>query len=536
MSKFIWDKKLMPQRLHPALGIADESFYFGLAIPIDDGGKIKTTLCCVNDKREHFDALDPVETAKRSFYLKNPDIIQGSELRWDLEKIRGYLDGSVQYEEGILGDIEKELRKYLELKEDDREYAFVALWIIGTYLQPVWNTYPYMSISGRKDTGKTKLLEFLEKLAFCPRLSSSISTASLYRLIQCLRPTLLVDENERYSTGERKGEIQNIVNSGYKKGAFVYRSGKTEKGQIVQEKFETFSPKAFVTYTGLTRVTEDRALDIVMRKSTRSEIADTEIAAVDVKTWTTIRNKLYVFALSKWKEIASIYRNMPTTPRIKGRRRELWKPLLTLAKFFGDKTFNKMRDFAVEKTIEHSEADAVEMVEASVLRALLEIVTKDAFYNVSTIYEKVEEIEGESSWITPTWVGKTLSRTFGFKKRRRGPGKGRPRERYIELKKIEEIAQEFGIKKDASPLPPSLPPAPILPERGPCGPVVHVVTELTVSEIAETIMSYAGSTVSKDEMAAKIGITLERLQSIVTDLSVGGKVIDKGDTVEVVRG
>ena len=74
----------------------------------------------------------------------------------------------------ILNEIENELRKYIELAEDEREYTLISLWIIGTYLQPIWISYPYIGISGAKRTGKSKLLKFIEMLAFNALFSTNI--------------------------------------------------------------------------------------------------------------------------------------------------------------------------------------------------------------------------------------------------------------------------------------------------------------------------------------------------------------------------
>ena len=427
--------------MHPAIDAINGNFYFGLVIPGSNEGKIQNVLCFVDSKKGYF-IYSPAELGKRNLLLRHPDVV--SELRWDLKKIHSYLSNDIKYEGNILDEIESKFRKYLEFKEDDREYVFIVLWIIGTYLQPVWETYPYLSVSGRKGTGKTKLLKFIEKLSFNPIFSSNISTASLFRLIQSLRCTLLIDEAEKYSHSERQEEIRNIVNAGYKKGAYVIRSTKTEKGRIFPEKFETFSPKAFVSYKGLEGVVEDRCINIIMRLSVRSEITKTEILDSDPE-WQIMRDKLYVFALENWEKVSEIYNSLPEIPGIEARYRELWRPILALAKFFSDEVYDKICVFALERAKESSEEDAVEMIEASVIRALLEIVTEDNFYNLSTIYEKVKEIEGELPWLSAKWVGKTLSRTFGFKKRRRSSEKGRPRQRFINLKKVREIAQEFNI-------------------------------------------------------------------------------------------
>ena len=43
------------------------------------------------------------------------------------------------------------------LKEE--YYDLVAVWIIGTYCMPGFETYPYLFINAQKGSGKTRLLK-----------------------------------------------------------------------------------------------------------------------------------------------------------------------------------------------------------------------------------------------------------------------------------------------------------------------------------------------------------------------------------------
>jgi len=444
--EIVWDRKKMPKRLHPAVDLVDGKLIFGLMLPVS-GESITDALCFVTDEGEVFIATDE-ELEKRNLQLKYPAV--ALELRWPLESIKEYVKIKATGTQppfdprSLLEDIVELLKKYIDLKEDEREYTFVALWIVGTYLLPVWNSYPYLSISGAKRSGKSKLLKFLEMLAFNALFSTNISTASLYRLVQSLRCTLLVDEAELLSSPEKRTELRNILNSGYKKYGYVFRTVKVRGDVIVPAKFEVFSPKAFVTYEGLEDVTEDRSVNIVMRRTLDRSIANSEIYEDD-PVWEEIRGKLYVFALFYWKKIKEIYENLPEIDMLESRFRELWKPILALAKFFGDDVYEQMAGLAVKKTKERIVEDAVEAREASLIRVLLELVTEDGWYKVSEITEKLREYEEDGKWVTSRWVGRTLSRKFGFKDVRRGPGRGRPTERYITVEKLHELAKEYGV-------------------------------------------------------------------------------------------
>jgi hypothetical protein len=425
----------------------DEKFYFGLNLPVE-GESITRALCLVRDDGESF-VVTPEELASRRLYLKYMPPVMPTDRGWSLEKVRDFVSGTTCTTcTTILDDIQAEMRKYIELYCDDREYTLVALWIIGTYLQPIWISYPYIGVSGAKRTGKSKLLKFIEMLAFNAMFSTDISTPTLYRLIQSTRCTVLMDEAEALSDPQRKTELKNILYSGYKKYGFVYRSGKTAKEQIVPEKYETFSPKVFVTYRGLEEILNDRSISIVMVRTNNPIIADTEINETD-PIWANLRDKLYVFALKNWKKIREIYTSFEPIEGIHSRDLELWKPILVLAKFFGEDVFEKMKNLALKNIQEKEMQEETETRETLLLLALIEIVEKDGFYAITDIQKRVSEMFNEE--FTVDWIGRTLSDKFGFKETMRLSKPGRPRARRLTVQRIRELAIRYGIKPDKSP-------------------------------------------------------------------------------------
>jgi hypothetical protein len=235
-------------------------------------------------------------------------------------------------------------------------------------------------------------------------------------------------------------EIRNILNSGYKKYGKVFRTVKTSREHLVPKAFEVFSPKAFVTYLGLEDITEDRSINIVMIRTINKEIANREINDNDV-IWQDIRDALYVFALGNWKRIKEIYENLPNVEGLESRFYELWKPILALAKFFGDDCYEIIKNLAIKKILE----DVVESRETTILRALVHLVQESGYYKMKDIIEKVKELEGDEKWVNKSFIGRTLSKSFGFKDVRRSAEKGRPIERFIDLDRLKTFCKRYGI-------------------------------------------------------------------------------------------
>jgi len=443
-NELIFDSSHVRRNIHPAIDIVDGVFYFGFQLPYrtaDDA--IQEGLCFINSRRECFLAKDE-NLARRRLKLKYPAVVK--ELRWQLEDIYDFLHSRnnnphPRTYSDLPFKIATLLKKYIDFYYE-KTYLLVSLWIIGTYLQPIWYSYPYLSITGVKRCGKSKLLKFIEMLGFNAIFSTSISTPALYRIVQNLRPTLLVDEAEKYASAEKQDEIRNILNSGYKKYGKVFRASKTRGEKIIIESFEVFSPKAFVTYKGLEDVTEDRCIPIVMIRSNNKDVINSEIYEDD-PCWASLRNLLYRFALEKYHEIDELYRTINVQIQheaFSSREHELWKPILTLAKYFN--VLKNVEPLVVETVEKKTQAD-LESPELLLLKALAELVTEDGYYTVADIKGKlITYFDEVPKWLTSHWIGATLSRQFNLTEKTR-LGKNRARAWYLSRDIIKNLCARY---------------------------------------------------------------------------------------------
>ena len=79
--------------------------------------------------------------------------------------------------------------------ESEAQRTAVVLWVAVTYVADAFDVAPYLHIkSPEKQSGKTLLLEVLELTAWDALMTSNISPAALFRLMDSRRPTLLFDE------------------------------------------------------------------------------------------------------------------------------------------------------------------------------------------------------------------------------------------------------------------------------------------------------------------------------------------------------
>ena len=71
--------------------------------------------------------------------------------------------------------------------------------ILHTWLVDKFTITPRLAItSPTKGCGKTTILRFLDQVVRRPKRAGSISLAALFRVIEQLHPTVILDETEKY--------------------------------------------------------------------------------------------------------------------------------------------------------------------------------------------------------------------------------------------------------------------------------------------------------------------------------------------------
>jgi len=467
------------ENIHPAIGVADDTAYVGVWIPCEVTGKkqgevaYKDLLFLVTDKRELILANDEVFRKKGLNWRLAYKPIHFPN-RWRLKDVQAYLDRATVDPGAVLNSLIEAWQKYMELPSE-AEYLYHALWDLGTYFHHLFNCFPYHYIGGVKRSGKTKDLMLHYCLAFNAVFSNNMSTASIYRLIQNARATLLIDETEKLSykgqMSERTLEFRSILLSGYKKGGKAYRVEKGQRERLEPQAFEVYGPKAVANIQGLEDVMADRCKTTILRRSRNCRIINLEVDE-NSKHWSELRNQLYVFFLTYWREIKEIYDEIASLSELSelneqvnlkentlskkdfellvGRELELWKPILTLAVFFQRKNvfiskftnpLNSLSSqFPIEKggtrgtssplcslilnlAVEDAKQRLIENItetgESILLQILTQVVEEDNYYPVKTLKEiMANAFDEEQKWLTTRWIGNALRR-LGFKEKRR---------------------------------------------------------------------------------------------------------------------
>src|SRR6266850_345678 len=127
----------------------------------------------------------------------------------------------------LLDELAGQLTRFVVLPKFAAET--LALWVVHTYAFELRDVSTYIGIeSPEKRCGKTTLLGVLSKLVNRPVVAANISPPAFFRVIQEMKPTLLIDEADTFLQGN--DELKGILNAGYHPdSAFVLRVKNQER-------------------------------------------------------------------------------------------------------------------------------------------------------------------------------------------------------------------------------------------------------------------------------------------------------------------
>jgi hypothetical protein len=461
--------------IHPALGVIDETAYVGFWIPSKVRNKEgheteELMLYLITDKRERILANDEA-LRSRGWRLQYKPV--HFENRWTMSDVEAYLHdgkgldlGPIDLFKGVL----EAWRTYIWF-EDDREYAYEALWDIGTYFHHLFNAYPYPYFGGVKRSAKTKALTVHSCLAFNAIFSMNVSTACLFRMIQNARCSFMIDESERLNNPERAQEFRSLLLGGYKRGECAYRNVETREKQWTPTAFEVYSPKALANISGLEGVLEDRCKTTIMRRTLDRAIVDREIDEED-PCWAALRASLYRFYLGHWRGVKGLYNDLGAlsglselagflktrAPKVSdedlglltSRELELWRPILALALYIDEayqagptSLTTQIIGLAIDTARSRGTEDATESADMILVGVLAEIVKEDAYYMTGPILDAMRaKWDKEETWLNSKWLGKALRR-LGFRDKKR---KSAGVQYNLKMSEVVELARIMGVE------------------------------------------------------------------------------------------
>lgn len=476
--------------IHPALDFSDNTIFISQFMNYLDEDKEKEYLTMFTSNKKFIVIKNEEDWSEKGYKpLYIPNKLQN---RWSSKSIQKYLNGSCPKVKiyDVYYNIRKDMKKYIDLP-DPNMYDLLTCWAIGTYFHPLFNTYPYIFLNAMKRSGKTKLLTFMSCICFNAKFSLSLTPATLFRLVQGNRCTLLMDEEEKI-TSKDIGEIRSMLLAGYKKGIMVPRAQEQRKKKNWEvSEYEVYAPKMLANISGIEDVLEDRCITLVLLRTKNRLVGNREINIKD-EEWQQIRDNLYINLLSNWKEVRNTYEVMSNTflsevseqsvvsvgekrstsknkkknqyietatlttqttlntllnkiKGVKSRDLELWLPILTIGMCIDEKIFDNLLELCIKLVREKETEDATESTDLVLISCLAEYVDKDDWYEVKNITSRLRAYMGlednENKWVNNKWVGRAMKRLGFNEKKRMGTG---VRYRLVP-KKVQDLSERSGM-------------------------------------------------------------------------------------------
>jgi hypothetical protein len=153
------------------------------------------------------------------------------------------------------------------------QYDALALWVAHTWAFTAADTTPYLHITApTMAAGKTRVLEVLNVLVQTGWFTAGTTAANLYRRIDAMMVTALIDEGDNLLAHEPefRAALNGVLSAGYRRGG-VYSVAVHSNGQDWQSRdFSVFCPKAIAGIGRPPETLASRTIRIDMRPVRRT--------------------------------------------------------------------------------------------------------------------------------------------------------------------------------------------------------------------------------------------------------------------------
>jgi Protein of unknown function (DUF3631) len=244
-----------------------------------------------------------------------------------------------------LDELERLLRRYVVVP--DAQATAITLWVVHAHALEATDTTLYLHVtSAESECGKSRLLEVLELVVPKPLTTAgSVTVAVMYRAIDALSPTLLLDEADSvFADRTQKAELLGVINSGWRRGQQVYRMSGPQRDRL--DSFSTFCAKAVAGLDSKFAPTlASRCLRIEMRRRRADEYIEPFFVDEAQASAKPIRNDL-----AAWSESAAdrLRVTRPARLGVRDRLEEGLRLLLAIAAEAGEEWDAKARAALLE--------------------------------------------------------------------------------------------------------------------------------------------------------------------------------------------
>lgn len=209
------------------------------------------------------------------------------------------------HEENLFHELECFIDKYLKVDEDFRR--LLCCYVLLTWVYDRFTVIPYLRVLGDFGSGKTRLLQTVGWLCYRPAAAGGAATpASLFRMIDRYRGTVVLDEADFNDKSDEWQEIVKILNVGNQRWFPIWRIERNgNDGHFGERVFDCYGPKILATRRSYADTAlESRCFSHIMQAAESEELKRLSIPSALPMAFIVeaakLRNKLLLWRLRVW--------------------------------------------------------------------------------------------------------------------------------------------------------------------------------------------------------------------------------------------
>jgi hypothetical protein len=333
-------------KINPILDFTNETAFITIKTLLE-GNESKTLqekLIVVTSDREYFIWNDENQLGNNIISSCKRPSLNNIESRWSRKSLDAFLKGEMMpSSKEVFDSVSLHLMKYLGF-QNEAEYAVVTLWIMNSYLKPLFKCYPILYFNAPYESGKTRCLEVVSHLSFNGKLIGQITPASFRRYGDSVKPTFCLDELEEI--GEKDGsQIVSLLLNAFNSSESIVSNPSSNNGWEPTV-FKVSSPIAIGNINGIrNEALRSRTIKILLQYDPRFK--NTNLPGAFDPEVSLIRDQLYCWALNEWKHVNKQYSTLPDIIELSSREFDSHKPLLATASLIDESIVEYVKQFAI---------------------------------------------------------------------------------------------------------------------------------------------------------------------------------------------
>jgi hypothetical protein len=325
---------------------------------------------------------------------------QAPENRWPMHRLSEYLDGSAGTVDpySLFDRLRNVYKTHIDYP-DDVYYDIVPLYVMGSYVFPMFRATGYIHFNGTRDSGKSQNMLLQSAFGLNTVWASSMTPSSLFRTVAGCPGIICVDEAEAEHWKTEKGqELRQIILAGYANGSTVARTEKGPGDKFITIYYDAYCPKTLSSISPLDPTLASRCIVIPMQRTLRQipEFNPESDDNVD------IRGQLYQWAMQHHPDIRRVQAKWERereqrAPGLTARAIQIATIYLVLAEHVGGPAMaDRLVGFFTDYFAKAAKAREDQDLQLTLLKALPRVLaSKDPhpgnFYSIKDIHEVVIE-------------------------------------------------------------------------------------------------------------------------------------------------